>query len=304
MAKELSGVFSASASIISEQNELDIKSTIKHAVQNDELGAQPAFLGSTSQSQLISIEEKIKLITEISKHKFKKDVLIGTGCNSLRDTIKIIKYSLDCNLNKFLIGNPAYYMSGTSNKNDEAGIFDFFSKIAKETKEARIVLYSFDKLMHFKFSVSLVTKLKLEFSEVYIGIKDSSGNLWDNLNLPDFSVFVGNEAKLITGLKNKTVCGVISATSNIQPFEIAKVYNDFKNNKLDESLNQKIINVRKAFEGHGNNLTSAVHTFLSEKDKRFSRLLPPLSLLETQQKKELFSKLKELNFIPKTNIAA
>ena len=74
MAKELSGVFSASASIISEQNELDIKSTIKHAVQNDELGAQPAFLGSTSQSQLISIEEKIKLITEISKHKFKKEV--------------------------------------------------------------------------------------------------------------------------------------------------------------------------------------------------------------------------------------
>ena len=62
MAKELSGVFSASTSIILEQNELDIKSTIKHAIRNDELGAQPAFLGSTSQGQLIAIEEKIKKI--------------------------------------------------------------------------------------------------------------------------------------------------------------------------------------------------------------------------------------------------
>lgn len=296
----LSGVFSASCSIISEKNELDISSTIEHALRNDKLGAQPVLLGSTSQAHLISIEEKIKLITAVSKHKFKKDVLIGTGSNSFQDTLKLMKHALNCNLNKFLIGNPAYYMSGKA-EIDEPGVFNFFANIAKELKEARIVLYSFEKLMHFKFSASLVTKLKLEFPEVYIGIKDSSGNLWDNLKLPDFSVLVGNEAKLT---KNKTILGVISATSNIQPFEIAKVYNDFKNNKLDESLNQKMINVRKAFEGHGNNLTSAVHTFLSEKDERFSRLLPPLSLLETQQKKELFSKLKELNFIPKTNIAA
>ena len=301
MAKELSGVFSASASIILEQNELDIKSTIKHAIRNDELGAQPAFLGSTSQGQLIAIEEKIKLITEISKHKFKKEVLIGTGCNSLRDTIKIIKHSLDCNLNKFLIGNPAYYMSGTSNKNDEAGIFDFFSKIAKETKEARIVLYSFDKLMHFKFSASLITKLKSEHSSSFIALKDSSGNNWNKLKLPEFSMFVGDESKLVTGLKQKFVDGVISATANIQPFEIAQVYNDFKNNKLDESLNDKMIKVRQAFEGDGNNLTSAVHTFLAQRDKKYRRILPPLSLLSREKEKELLSKLKELNFIPKTN---
>ena len=82
------------------------------------------------------------------------------------------------------------------------------------------------------------------------------------------------------------------------------MYNDFKNNKLDENLNDKMIKVRQAFEGDGNNLTSAIHTFLSERNKNFLRLLSPLSLLGEQQKKELFSKLKELNFIPKTNIAA
>ena len=120
---KLEGIFSASVSIITEKNELDIGATVDHAKAVDKFGVQPAFLGSTSQSQLISVQEKKNLIIEISKHKFQNNILIGTGCNSLKDTINIMFHTLEFNLNNFLIGNPAYY------KNDDNGVFDFYSKI-------------------------------------------------------------------------------------------------------------------------------------------------------------------------------
>ena len=43
---------------------------------------------------------------------------------------------------------------------------------------------------------------------------------------------------------------------------------------------------------------------MSVEDKRFKRILPPLSLLSETQQKEMMSKLKELEFFPEKNIAA
>ena len=70
----IKGIFSASMSILNKDLSLDIGSTIKHAKVVDKLGAGPAFLGSTSQAQLISVEEKKKLITEIAKQKFQNQI--------------------------------------------------------------------------------------------------------------------------------------------------------------------------------------------------------------------------------------
>ena len=292
---KLEGIFSASVSIITESNELNIAETIEHAKAVDKFGAGPAFLGSTSQAQLISVQEKKNLIKEISKHKFQNDILIGTGCNSLKDTINIMFHTLEFNLNNFLIGNPAYY------KNDDNGVFDFYSKIIKEVPKAKIIIYNFNKLMNYTFSADVVKKLVIEYPENIIGMKDSSGNLWDSLYLPNFSMFVGSEAKLLVGLKKKCA-GVISATTQISHFMAKKIYEDFKNNNVDESLNDQLVKVRKAFDKSGN-LVSAVHTFLGQQDKKYKRLLPPLSLLSKEKEQELLLKLKELNFISK-NIAA
>ena len=81
-----------------------------------------------------------------------------------------------------------------------------------------------------------------------------------------------------------------------------KVYDDFKNN-VEQSANNKLCAVRKAFDDTGN-LVSALHSFMSVKDKNYERLLPPLTLLSTEKQKKLLNKLKELDFIPRKNIAA
>ena len=43
---------------------------------------------------------------------------------------------------------------------------------------------------------------------------------------------------------------------------------------------------------------------MSDVDENYKNLLPPLTLLSVEKRKELLSKLRDLNFLPKKNIAA
>ena len=72
--------------------------------------------------------------------------------------------------------------------------------------------------------------------------------------------------------------------------------------KKKQTLNEKLCSVRKVFDNY--NLISGLHSFMSVENKKFERILPPLSLLSNAQQKELMLKLKELEFFPEKSIAA
>ena len=72
--------------------------------------------------------------------------------------------------------------------------------------------------------------------------------------------------------------------------------------KKKQTLNEKLCSVRKVFDNY--NLISGLHSFMSVENKKFKKILPPLSLLSSVQQKELMLKLKELEFFPEKNIAA
>ena len=54
----LNTVFSASVSLLNSDLSLDAGATIEHALKVEKLGVSPAFLGSTSMSQLLEIADK------------------------------------------------------------------------------------------------------------------------------------------------------------------------------------------------------------------------------------------------------
>ena len=89
------GVYAATLSILNENRSLNVEETIAHAENIIKKGLHGVFFfGSTGQSQLISMAEKKELVSKLPISKFKKNFHLGTGFNSLKETIEFIKYSI------------------------------------------------------------------------------------------------------------------------------------------------------------------------------------------------------------------
>tara|TARA_B100000482_G_scaffold191441_1_gene176621 strand:- start:300 stop:1166 length:867 start_codon:yes stop_codon:yes gene_type:complete len=284
---KINGIYAAGVSILDQNLKLDVYKTILHSENLIKNGCHGVVLfGSTGQSQLISLDEKFKLIEQISKSDFKDQFIIGTGLNSLQDTISLLNLSISFKLNKFLIMPPAYYMY------EDKDVIRFYKKLLENVNDCEIILYNFEKLSGYKFSIDCVKKLVNYFPKQIIGVKDSSYNLFEKLEIENFSILPGSETKLLKGLQIGC-SGIITATCNVTASLSRKVYDDFFNQK-EQLYNDKLCNVRLAFDKF--NLISGLHTLLSEKDNSFKNMLPPLDLLNDINKKKLLDDLKKLNF--------
>jgi len=289
------GINAATVSVLNNDLSLNIDKTINHAetiIDNGCHGA--AIFGSTGQAQLLSISEKINLLNKLSLSKHKEKYLIGTGLNSLGETINLMRVANSLSFNSFLIMPPAYY------KYDDRDVKNFYSKIVEASPQSKIILYNFEKLSGYKFSLKCVEDLVKSFPDQIVGVKDSSYNLYENLKLENFSVMPGSETKLLSGLK-LGCSGIITATCNVTSQLARKVYDDFKNGK-DQTVNQKLCDVRQVFDRY--NLISAIHTFLKNKDDIYKNLLPPLRTLDKTEEKDLINSLDKLNFSIKSLMAA
>merc|ERR1711965_928714 len=200
-------------SVLNADLSLNIEKTINHAEKLIDQGCHGTVLfGSTGQAQLIPISEKIKLL----------------------------KIAVSLNFKKFLIMPPAYY------KYQDNDVINFYTKIIDSVPECEIVLYNFEKLCGYKFSIQCVEELVKKFPKQIVGVKDSSYNLFENLKLDNFSVMPGSEAKLLKGLEHGC-SGIITATCNATSQLARRVYDDFVSGK-EQSYNQKLIDVRNTFE--------------------------------------------------------
>ena len=204
--------------------------------------------------------------------------------------------SVSCSLNlkNFLIMPPAYYKYG-----DEE-VIDFYSRIIEAVPDSRIILYNFEKLCGYRFSIPCVEELVKKFPKQIIGVKDSTYNLYENLNIENFLIFPGSELKLLSGLE-LGCSGIITATCNVTASLSRKVYEDFLSKK-SQTHNEKLCDVRKTFDRY--NLISGLHSFMSDQDSIFKNILPPLSLLNRVDKNKLISDLKKLDFNLQTTEAA
>ena len=289
------GIYAASMSIFNQDLELDIDSTIKHSERLIKDGLHgTVFFGSTGCAQLISSNEKKKLIEKLSDNKFKDNFLIGTGDNSLNENIELMKHTLDNGIDKFLLMPPAYYKYG------DEGAYSFYANVIQKVPESKIILYNFEKLCGYSFSIKIIEKLVKNFPKQIVGVKDSTYNLYDKLKIPNFLIFPGSELKLLKGLELGN-SGIISAICNVTAPLARKVYDDF-HNKKKQLFNEKLCAVRKVFDNY--NLISALHTFMSFENEKFKKILHPLDVLSDKNQEELMNKLKKLDFFPEKNIAA
>jgi len=288
------GIYAASMTVINSDLSVNIDSTIGHSEKLIQQGCHGVVIGgSTGMSQLISSNEKIRLIDKMSVSKLKDNFVFGTGANSLNENVQLMKHCIKNGINRFLIMPSAYY------KYNDEGAYSFYANIIERVPESEIILYNFSKLSGYSFSIKIIEKLVKDFQKQIVGLKDSDYQIYDKLKIPNFMIFPGSETKLLKGLELGN-SGIISAICNVTASLARKVYDDF-HSKKKQTLNERLCAIRKVFDK--NNLISGLHSFMSVEDAKYKIVLPPLSLLSKEQEKQMIDELKTLDFYPERKAA-
>ena len=288
------GIYAASMTVINKDLSVNIDSTIEHSERLIQQGCHGVVIGgSTGMSQLISSNEKRKLIEKMSVSKFKDNFVFGTGANSMNENVQLMKHCIENKINKFLIMPSAYY------KYNDDGAYSFYANIIERVPESEIILYNFSKLSGYSFSIKIIEKLVKDFQKQIVGLKDSDYQIYDKLKIPNFMIFPGSETKLLKGLELGN-SGIISAICNVTASLARKVYDDF-HSKKKQTFNERLCGIRKVFDK--NNLISGLHSFMSIEDAKYKIVLPPLSLLSKEQEKQMIDELKTLDFYPERKAA-
>ncbi len=123
-------------------------------------------------------------------------------------------------------------------------------------------------------------------------LKIVSYNLYEHLKIDNFSILPGSESKLLKGLE-LGCAGIITATCNVTAGLARKVYDDFIKKK-EQTKNEMLCDVRTTFEKF--NLISGLHSFMSDENEIYKNVLPPVSLLNEKDKRQLIEELNKFNF--------
>jgi len=156
----------------------------------------------------------------------------------------------------------------------------------------------------------LVERLLKDYPNAIAGMKDSSGD-WNNTKtfldafavragraVFGFDVFVGSESFLLANMRNSGV-GTISATANVNPAAIHKLYREWNSADDADQQQSKLDVVREVFSSRKfPSMIAALKLAIAiyGNDPEWARLRPPLVELTTEQAKLLATELKAIGF--------
>ena len=258
-----------------------------------------AVFGTNSEANSLSIEERSLLLDAVIAAGIDLSrVMPGTGCCSITETVKLTAEAVKHGCAGVLMLPPFYY-KGVS----EEGLYRYFSEVVQRVGDARlkIYLYHIPPVAMVGITTGLVERLLKAYPDTIAGMKDSSGD-WNNTKLfldafakTGFDVFVGSESFLLANMRNGGA-GTISATANVNPAAIYKLYTDWKNADADDQ--QARLNVvRDVFERRQPiiaALKQAIAIYANDPD--WATVRPPLLELSEEQAKTLREELKAISF--------
>jgi 4-hydroxy-tetrahydrodipicolinate synthase len=190
------------------------------------------ILGTNGEFHVLSNEEKIdfaEFVVKTVNHRV--PVFVGTGGNRTKDVISLSRRMESLGADALSIINP-YFLAISPEE-----LVQYYESIASSVN-IPIILYNIPKSTGLNIDGKIVARLS-KMGNI-VGIKDSSGNI-ENLRTyiectkgQNFSVLVGSDSKILTALK-LGARGAIAATSNVITENDVKIYELFKNGKLEEA---------------------------------------------------------------------
>ncbi|NOR37092.1 MAG: dihydrodipicolinate synthase family protein, partial [Woeseiaceae bacterium] len=135
-----------------------------------------APFGTTGEALSVGIDERISAIAALVDGGIEPSRLIpGTGLSNIADSARLSRACLDLGC-PAVMTLPPFYFKAVS----EDGLYRHFSELIKAIgPDARIFLYHIPPIAIVGIPPSLTARLRADFPEQIVGIKDSSGD-WEN----------------------------------------------------------------------------------------------------------------------------
>ena len=249
--QHFSGVIAPVLTPFGEDGSPDADRFVEHCEWLMEEGCTAlAPFGTTSEGNSVGIDEKMELLEELVDADIDPTKLMpGTGSCSVADAIIMTEQALELGCGGVLMLPPFYYKNPS-----EEGLFRFFAEVIEEVGDdaLKVYLYHIPPVAQVGFSLPLIARLRKEFPEVVVGLKDSSGD-WSNTKaildaFPGFEVFPGSEIFLLDGLRNGAA-GCISATANVAARSIRQLFDHWQGSDADR-MQGEVTALRKAIQAY------------------------------------------------------
>jgi 4-hydroxy-tetrahydrodipicolinate synthase len=258
-----------------------------------------AVFGTNSEANSMAAEERGMLLDSLIAAGIDPSRMMpGTGCCSFTETVQLTIRAVKHGCAGVLMLPPFYYKQ----VGDE-GLYRYFSEVIQRVGDARlrIYLYHIPLVAMVGITPQLVERLLKAYPEAIAGMKDSSGD-WNNTRTyldafarSGFDVFVGSESFLLANMRHGGV-GTISATANVNPAAIHKLYSEWNKPEADPEGQQGALNsVREVFANKSfPSMIAAMKQAIaiSLNDHEWARVRPPLIELTAEQARTLVSALE------------
>src|SRR5438045_2108903 len=258
-----------------------------------------AVFGTTCEGNSLAAEERATLLDGLVAAGIDPSRMMpGAGCFSITEAVKLTAQAVKHGCAGVLMLPPFYY-KGVS----EEGLYRYFSEVVERVGDTRlrIYLYHIPPVAVVGITAGLVERLLKSYPNAIAGMKDSSGD-WNNTRIfldafakSGFDVFVGSESFLLANMRNGGA-GCISATANVNPAAIYKLYVEWKNTDADDQQ-AKLNVIRDAF-GKKYPMISALKQGIAiyANDPAWTKVRPPLVELTAEQATTLAAELKAISF--------
>ncbi len=293
----LSGIITALVTPFKDDkfDSVAFKDLVKWQIQEGVNGL--AVNGATGESPTVEEDELIQMIeiaTTLAKSKV--PVLVGTGLNSTKRSIKLTQMAQKMGASAALIVSPYY------NKPTQAGIYEHYKAIHDET-DIPIIVYNVPA--RAIIDIGLDTLERLIGLKRIAGIKDCSHDVERPIAIKrmlkksgrsDFSLLTGDDSEALAfGVSGGHGC--ISVTSNIVPRELAQMQKAIANNNFADALkiHSRLLNLNKTLFCETNPIPVKYALHLMGKISSEVRL--PLTVPSDSSKNQIKLALHELGLI-------
>jgi 4-hydroxy-tetrahydrodipicolinate synthase len=241
-----------------------------------------AVFGTNSEANSLSLEERAMLLDElVAAGVDPSRMMPGTGCCSITETVALTAHAVKYGCAGVLMLPPFYYKNIS-----EEGLYRYFSEVVQRVGDTRLKIYVYHipPVAIVGVTPKLVERLLKAYPNAIAGMKDSSGD-WNNTKTfldafakSGFDVFVGSDSFLLANMRNGGV-GTISATANVNPAAIYKLYTEWHTADDADQQQSKLNAVREVFSSRKfPSMIAALKQAIAiyGNDPEWARVRPPL----------------------------